>query len=146
MNALEKCVDMLVAIVIMFLVPLLFYSAGNHILQAVSAGEVCENFLKRVSTSGEITLPVWKELEEALGRFGCEEFRVRRKYTFWEPGVESGSAVERSYFEEKVALLEQMRTEGAVGLHKGDSLRVTVYIDDIPTVYYGIVRNEGTAE
>ena len=146
MNALEKCVDMLVAVVIMFFVPLLFYSAGNHILQSVSAGEVCENFLKRVSTSGEITLPVWKELEEGLSRFGCEDFRVRRKYTVWEPGEERGSAVERSYFEEKDALLEQMRTEGSVGLHKGDSLRVTFYMDDIPTVYYGIVRNEGAAE
>ncbi len=146
MNALEKWLDMLIAIVIMFLIPLLFYGGSSQILRSMSAGAVCENFLKRVSTAGEIALPVWKELEDALKRFGCEEFEVRREYTLWEPAEEMGSVVAQRYCEEKTALLEEILKEGTVVLHKGDRLRVIFYIEDIPTVYYDVIRSEGKAE
>ena len=146
MNALEKCLDMLVAIVILFLVPLLFYGGSSQILRSMSAGTVCENFLRRVSTAGEITLPVWKELEDSLERFGCEEFKVRREYTLWEPEEETGGVVGNRYSEEKDDLLEEIQTEGTAVLHKGDRLQVTFYIDDIPTVYYDVIRSEGKAE
>lgn len=143
MNAFEKCVDMLVAIGILFLIPLLFYSGGSRILQSMSAGTACENFLKRVCTAGEITLPVWKELEHALERYGCDRFGLRREFTLWEPAEENGSVTEQRYIVEQEQLLEQIRTESAVGLHKGDKLRVIFYIDDFPTVYYDVVRSEG---
>ncbi len=146
MNALEKCLDMLIAIMIMFLIPLLFYSGGSRIVRALSAGAACENFLKRVCTAGEITFPVWKELEAALEEYGCDEFGVRREYTLWEPGEEIGSVVAQRYSEEKDTLLEQIRAEDTVVLHKGDRLRVTFYIDNIPTIYYDVIRSEGKEE
>ena len=48
MNAFEKSLDMLVAIVILFLIPVLFYAGRSRALRSMSAGAVCENFLKRV--------------------------------------------------------------------------------------------------
>ena len=146
MNALEKCLDMLVAIAIMFLIPLLFYEGSSRVLCSVSAGAACQNFLKRISTSGEITLPVWKELEDTLERFGCDTFGLRREYLLWKPGAEPGSVAEQYYIEEKDALLQRIRTEGKVGLHQGDRLRVIFYVNDFPTVYYDVVRSEGKAE
>lgn len=143
MNALEKCLDMLIAIVIMFLIPLLFYSGGRQIMRSLSAGAACENFLKRVCTTGEITLPVWKELKVALEQYGCEEFGIRREYTLWEPGEEIDSVTEQCYIEEDETLLERIRTGDRVSLHKGDKLRVIFYINDFPTVYYDVVRSEG---
>lgn len=144
MNALEKCMDMLLAVTILFFIPLLFYSGGSRIIRSLSAGAACENFLKRVCTAGEITWPVWKELETALERYGCDEYELRRKYTLWEPGEKPGDVTEQCYTEEEEKLLETIRTEGVVSLHKGDKLRVICYIDDFPTVYYGVVRSEGT--
>ena len=146
MNALEKCVDMLIVIIIFFLLPLLFYGENTRMLHSMSAGAACESFLKRVSTSGEITLPVWKELEDLLEQFNCKKYEVQRTYTLWEPGTEIDSVVERCYSEEKETLVERIRTEGTVKLHKGDRLRVTFYIDEFPTVYYDVVRSEGNAE
>lgn len=146
MNALEKCFDMFITIAILFLIPLLFYSGSSEILCSVAAGAACENFLKRVSTTGEITLPVWKELENSLERFGCEEFLVRREFTLWEPATEIGSVSEQRYSMEKDDLLDQIYAEGVVGMHKGDRLQVTVYIDDCLAVYYGVIRSEGKIE
>lgn len=146
MNALEKCLDMLIAIVILFLMPLLFYGGNSRVLCSVSAGEACESFLKRVSTSGEITLPVWKELEDTLERFGCDISGLCREYTLWEPGTEPGSVAEQYYIEEKDVLLQRIRTEGEVRLHQGDRLKVTFYINDSPTVYYDVIRSEGKTE
>lgn len=143
MNALEKCVDMLVAIGILFLIPLLFYSGGSRILQSVSARAACENFLRRICTAGEITLPVWSELEYALERNGWIEFGVRREYALWEPGEESGSVTEQHYFEDTSQLAKRIRETGAVELHKGDRIRVICYINDFPTVCYDVVRSEG---
>ena len=143
MNAMEKCVDMIIAIVILFLLPLLFYSGGCRIVRSVSVGTVCEEFLKRVSTAGEITPPVWRSLEEALEQYGCEQFGVRREYTLWEPGEALGSVTEQRYIEEKEDLSERIRSEGTLSLHKGDSLRVICYMDGFPTVYYDVVRSEG---
>lgn len=146
MNALEKCLDMLVAVAIMFLIPLLFYGESSRMLHSMSVGTACEVFLKRVSTAGEITMPVWKELEDALQRFGCERFCMWREYTLWEPGEKTGSVIAQCYREENSILLEQMREEGRVSLHKGDTLQLIIYMDDMPTMYYDIVRSEGKAE
>lgn len=143
MNALEKCLDMLLAIAIMFLLPLLFYYGETKMLRAVSVESACETFLKRVCTAGEITQPVWKELEAALEQYGCEEFGVRREYVLWEPGEETGSITERCYIEEEEMLLEKIRANEVVSLHTGDKLRVICYMDAFPTVYYGVVRSEG---
>lgn len=146
MNALEKCLDMLMAIVIMFLLPLLFYGGNSRVLRSVSAGAACENFLQRVSTAGTITLPVWKELEDSLERFNCDTFELSREYTLWEPGAEMGCVTEQSYIDEKETLLQEIQTEGFVGLHRGDRLQVTFYTDGFPTVYYSVVRSEGKTE
>ena len=146
MNALEKCLDMLIAIAVLFLIPLLFYGGSVGVLRSMSAGTACENFLKRVSTAGEITMPVWKELEDTMGRFGCDTFELCREYTLWEPGSESGSVLKQCYVEETETLLQQIRNEGTVDLHQGDRLRVTFYINDFPMVYYDVIRSEGKAE
>ena len=146
MNAFEKVFDMLVTVAILFLMPLLFYDGGSRVLCSVSAGEACENFFKRVSTSGEITLPVWKELQESLERFGCDAFEIQREYALWEPGEVQGSVVEQRYSIGQEELWEQIQTEGRVSLHKGDKLRMIVYVNNIPTVYYDIIRSEGKTE
>lgn len=146
MNALEKCLDMLVAIAIMFLIPVLFYSGMSRIVRSLSSGAACESFLKRVCTSGELTFPVWNELETVLDQCGCDSFEIRREYTLWEPGVETGSVTELCYIDEEEILLEKIRAEGTVRLHKGDKLRVIFFLDDLPAVYYDIVRSEGNVK
>ena len=58
MNALEKVVDVLVSCLLLFLVPLVYYGGRTRVSQAILAGQAGENFLRRVSTAGEITLQI----------------------------------------------------------------------------------------
>lgn len=146
MNALEKCLDMLLAVGIMFLLPLLFYSGGNRSLRTVFAGQACETFLRRVSTAGEITFPVWKELESALDRYGCDDFELCREYTLWEPGEVKGTVTEQYYIEGKEQLSELICTEGSAGLHKGDKLSLFFYINGFTMMCTDVVRSEGKVQ
>ncbi len=144
MNALEKVVDLLVAVILLFLVPLLYYSGGTRVSQAILAGQAGENFIKRVSVAGEITLPVWSELEDALRQYGCEQFELQRERRLYEPIGENGEVEERVYTEYKAGVEEHLNETGRIRLHKGDLIKLTLYIHDIPTVYYGTVRTGAT--
>lgn len=144
MNALERMVDLLVAILLLFLLPVFYYGSGKRVSEAVLVGQVGENFLRRVSTAGEITLPVWMELEEALTRYGCDTFTLQRERRLYEPTGEHGKVEERCYTVEKQEIVEQMTGEGRSRLQAGDRLWLTVYVNDIPTVYFGYVRTGGT--
>jgi len=138
-NALEKVVDLLAAVVLLFLVPLLFYGGIRNVSRAMLAGQAGEAFLKRVGTAGEITLPVWEELEQALERYGCDGFEVRRERVLFEP-LESGVTVERSDTLRQEELLEQLEMTGACRLLKEDRIWLTIYVNDVPTVYFTKVR------
>ena len=145
MNALEKIVDLLAAITVMFLVPLLYYGSGKCVSQAMLSGQAGENFLARISTAGEITLPVLEELEHALLSCGCSRFDVQRQRRLFEPSTVEGDVIERIYTEEKEKMLERIHREGRLRLQKGDLVRLIVYVNDIPTMYSGCIRT-GAAE
>lgn len=144
MNAWEKTVDVLIAVLLLFLIPLLYYGGGIRVSRAVLAGQASETFLRRVSTSGEITLPVWKELEDALTRYGCDGFELQRERVLYEPTGESGTVTECIYSENKAALFHQVLRAGKSRLQRGDRLYLTVTLDGIPTVYYDSVRTGAT--
>lgn len=144
MNGIEKMVDLLAAIVLLFLVPLLYYGSGTAISQTMLAGQAGENFLRRIGTSGEISLPVWLELETMLERYGCDEFELQRERSLYEPVQEQNGVVAESvYTEQKEEIREQVWEEGSYRLQKGDRMRLTLYINDIPTVYFSRVRTGG---
>ncbi len=146
MNAFEKLVDMLIAIALLFLLPLLYYSGGTHIAQAMLSGQATENFLMRISTAGEITLPVWSELEDSLSRYGCDTFDIKRERRLFEPTGEQGTIEERIYTVYKESLWEQVKIEGKSRLLKGDKVQITIYNNGIPSVYCEFVRTGALGE
>lgn len=140
MNALEKLVDVLTAVILMFLVPLLYYGGGRNISRTVFAGQAGENFLKQISTAGEITLPVWEELEKALEGCGCDGFEVQRKRILFEPASEEGNVIERVERLCTEDLTEQIREKGKIRLLKGDRILLTIYVNGFPTVHFTRIR------
>lgn len=146
MNAFEKIVDMLLAILLIFFLPILYYNGGKQISQAMLSGQAVENFFVRISTAGEITLAVWDELEDSLSRYGCDTFDLMRERRLFEPLDSSGTVAERFYTKYKESLLEQVKAEGKCRLQKGDKVQVTVYNNGIPTVYCESVRTGAISE
>jgi len=140
MNALEKVVDLLVMIIILFMIPLLYYSGGEQITEAMLAGQIGENFLKRVSTAGKITLPVWTELENTLAEVGVTGFSLRQERRLIEPIDENGTLAECVYTKDERELQKQISETGDFFLQNGDRLWLTLYVNEIPTVYYESVR------
>lgn len=140
MNALEKVVDVLVSCILMFLVPLLYYGGRTRVSQAILAGQAGENFFRRVSTAGEITLPVWQELERTLFQCGCSRYEIRRVRTLYEPEGEEGAVTEKEYTAEKEKLYGSIMAKGKSRLQNGDQLWLTLYVNELPTVYFMSVR------
>ena len=140
MNALEKVVDLLAATVLLFLLPLLYYGSGKTVSQAVLAGQAGEVFLKRISTAGEITLPVWKDLERNLLQCGCESYDFRRERVLYRRVEETGEVMEQVNTAEKEKLYQQITETGESNLLSGDRLWLTLYVNEIPAVYFSVVR------
>lgn len=143
MNALEKTVDLLFSITILFLIPLLYYGSGKRVSEALLAGQAGEHFLRCVGTAGEITQPVWKELERALEQIGCDEFSLRRERFLYEPYGEDGEISECSYSKETEEIVKQLEESGKVLLQAGDRLWLTIVVNQVPAVYFGGVRTGG---
>lgn len=144
MNALEKWVDLLMTIVLLFLLPLLYYGSGRNVSAAILAGQAGENFLKRVSTAGEVTLPVWQELETALRRYGCRGFELQRERDLFEPVDLSGNVAEYTYTEDTTGIKRKLEENGCYRLLYGDRIKLVLYCTDIPTVYVTSVRTGAT--
>lgn len=140
MNALEKIMDLVVAILLLFVIPLLYYGSCTHISKTVLAGQAVEIFLRKVATEGEITLPVWMELEMSLERCSNTTFTLERERVLYEPENETGSVERRIYMKSKEELLEEIGKEGKCRLIKGDKIRVVLETEGVPAVYYDIVR------
>ena len=142
MNALEKIVDLLAAVCILFLIPLLYYGSGKRIAQTMLAEQASEAFLNQISTAGEITLPVWTEFEHAVEQFGCETIEILRERRLFEP-IGEGVA-ERVYTEASTDLLTKIDAEGTCYLQKDDRIKLTLYINEVPFVFYETVRTGAT--
>ncbi len=143
MNALEKIVDLLAAACCLFLLPILLYGSGKRVCQAMFAGQAGEQFLNTISTSGEITLPVWLQFEHSLECFGCDGFWLQRERYVFEPGTEDGSVVERVYLKGREELLAEIQKEGSSRLRKGDRITLTLYVNEFPMVYSECIRTGG---
>ena len=146
MNALEKLVDVLIAVVLLFFLPILYYGSGKQVSGVILAGQAGENFLNRISTAGEITLPVWNELEDTLENFGCDRFELSRERYLFEPDRETGGVVRRLYVESAETLLEQMQEKDRTCLLKGDCIKLTIYYNEVPMLYYDYVRTGATEQ
>lgn len=144
MNALEKWVDLFLTVVLLFLFPLLYYGSGKTVSVAILAGQAGENFLKRISTAGEITLPVWKELETALNRYGCDGFELQRERDLYEPVDLAGTVAEFTYTEDDDEIKNALRKNGCYRLLYRDRIKLVLYCADIPTVYTTSVRTGAT--
>ncbi len=144
MNGLEKVVDLLAAVFLLFLAPLLYYGRGTAVSQTMLVGQAGENFLQRISTAGEITLPVWQEFENAMERYGCDKYEFQRERSLYEPVQGQSGVAERIYTEKKESLKRQVWEEGIYRLQKGDRIRLILYVNEIPAVYFGRVRTGAT--
>ncbi len=142
MNALEKVFDLLTALTVLFLVPALYYFGGMKMSCTMLAGQTVESFMKRVSTAGEITLPVWMELEEKLNEFGCTEVSLRRERTLYEPVPGKREVLERIYIINTDEMLMQMSETGTSKLRRGDELWLSMDINKVPSVYHETIRSE----
>lgn len=140
MNALEKAVDFIAACLLLFLLPLLYYEGRNKVSQAILAGQTGENFLKRVTTAGKITLPVWEELERTLFRCGCIKYEVCCIRTLYEPAGEEGGVTAKEYRADTKRIRECIMTKGACELQNGDKLWLTLYVNEVPALYFMPVR------
>lgn len=139
MNGVEKVVDLLMAIGLMFLVPLLYYESVTNGMQAVFAGEAGERFLKQVSVAGEISEAVLADLEQELFCYGCERYELTRLRTLYEPDEENGVKKIESVADWRT-LAAQIEENGSSCLQKGDKLWLTLYVNEIPAVYFATVR------
>ena len=140
MNALEKVVDLLTVIVILFFLPLLFYNGKQRNLETIMVGQRGKYFLNHVSVQGQITLPVWNELERQLAAYGCTEFSLYRERSVYEPTGNPGEIREKTYRLEKEEIEKQLREQGTCLLQKGDRLCLTLYKNQIPVKYYEYIR------
>lgn len=139
MNALEKMVDVITVMILMFLLPILYYGGRHQVSETVMAGQTAKSFLKRVSTAGEITEPVWKELEQALERFGCTEYELERERRLYEP-AEDGRVWERTCCIGKEEIESELAGRGRCLLQKGDRLCLVLYREGVPVIYCENVR------
>lgn len=140
MNTLEKIIDLLAAVGLLFLIPLIYYESGKRVSQAMLVGQAGECFLNTISVAGEITLPVWMQFEDSMKQFGCDEFELQRERYVFEPDGERGIVVERIYTKKKETLLKQILEEGSSSLRKGDRVTLTLYVNEIPMVYSENIR------
>ena len=139
MNALEKMIDVITVTVLMFLLPILYYGGRHQVAETVMAGQISKSFLKRVSTAGEITYPVWKELEQALKRYGCTAYELERERKLYEP-AENGAVWERTYCIGKEEIESELSEQGRCLLQKGDRLCLVLYREGVPVIYCENVR------
>ncbi len=140
MNALEKVVDLLTVVCLMFLIPMLYYRSGSVMVRTTLMGEACEMFLRRVSTAGEITGGVWQELTRELTEYGDGNFELTRLRVLYEPDG-AGGIQRREYMENKESISARIETDGKETLLQGDRLWLTVYVQGVPAVYSETVRN-----
>lgn len=143
MNALEKVVDIVTVIILMFLLPILYYGSKHQVAETVMTGQIGKNFLKRVSTMGEITIPVWCDLERELKCYGCTEFELERQRKLYEP-LEDGTVWERTYCIRKEEIEKELEEQGRCLLQKGDRIRLVLHREGIPMIYYENVRTGAT--
>ncbi|MBQ9767627.1 MAG: hypothetical protein IJW37_05960 [Lachnospiraceae bacterium] len=139
MNGAEKLIDLLTAVCLLFLVPLFYYRSVTIGMQAILAGEAGERFLKQVSVSGEITEAVLKAFERELAQYGCENYEMIRLRTLYEPDGEAGVR-KAEYVADKAGLCAEIAETGSSRLQKGDKLRLTLYVNEVPAVYFVTVR------
>lgn len=107
--------------------------------ETVMACQTGKSFLKRISTAGEITVPVWRELKRELEHYGCTEFELERERRLYEP-AEDGTVWERTYCIEKEEIEECLAEQGRCLLHKGDRIRLVLYRGSMPMIYYENIR------
>jgi len=139
MNGLEKVVDLLVAVCLLFLTPLLYYEGVRNSIENAILKEAGERFLRRVSTAGEITEAVLKQLEWELWQCGCENYELVRERTLYEPEEEAGVR-KVEVIEDKKEIYMQVEEAGASKLQRGDKLWLTIYTRGVPSMYFETVR------
>lgn len=143
MNALEKTVDLVTAVIILFLIPLFYYGGGRQVSQTLLAGQAGERFLRVVGTTGEITLPVWRELEHTLEGIGCDGFELKRERFLFEPYGEEGEIAECGYVKGTEEIRNRLEEAGYFPLQAGDRLWLTIVVNRTPAVYFHSVRTGG---
>lgn len=142
MNAMEKVVDLLLCIGLIFLMPLLYFDSQRCTSQAILAGQMAESFLGRVSVEGELTEQTWEQLERTLWGLGCKQYEIQREYCLYEPG-EDGTVLESVHRLETEDIRGELETKGYVRLRKGDTVRILLYCNEIPAMYSTVIRTGG---
>lgn len=139
MNALEKLTDLFAACILLFMLPLLYYNEKMYLVQEMTAGKICEEFLSRCSLFGEIREEYLEDLERGLSACGCIKYEIcgeRTVYLYGEGGVIMQYIKKDTDF-----FISRVREQKDIALIPGDFLSVTVYFHQTPTVYSIIVRS-----
>ncbi len=139
MNALEKLVDLLAAIALLFLIPLLYFEGVNRGAKAEAMGRGGEWLLQRISTAGVITEPVLREWERMLSADLCDGYELVFVRTLYEK--QGDAVVKREYVTDVAKLREDAEGEVICSLLRGDRLYLTVFNNKIPAIHYATVRS-----
>lgn len=142
MNAMEKTVDLLLCIGILFLMPLLYFDSQKHTLQAILLGQTAEAFLSQVSTEGEITAHAWTETERILLELGCGKYEIEREFYLYEPG-DDGEVLETVHWLTMEDIVERLEAKGTLRLQKGDTVHLLLYCGEVPAEYSTVIRTGG---
>lgn len=144
MNALEKVVDILVTIVIMFLVPILFFRGQYRMIKAVSTGQYAESFLQRSSTQGKIPETHLYQLFQYFSSQSCEEISLKRIRTLSLPGELGVKSVRVT--SDTNALFHEINRYKKISLIKGDILILSFRMDGCPVCYTEVIRRSGNLQ
>lgn len=142
MNAMEKAIDLLLCIGILFLIPLLYFDSQRRTLQAIFVGQTAEMFLNRVSVEGEITVHAITELERMLHELGNVQYEIQREYYLYEPG-DRDKVLETVHRMGTEDIVEELEMNGGVWLRKGDTIRLLLYCGEVPVMYSTSIRTGG---
>ena len=71
---------------------------------------------------------------------GCKRFDILRVGTLFEAEGEEGAVTEKEYTADKEKIYGSVMTNGTSRLQNGDQLWLTLYVNELPTVYFMSVR------
>lgn len=126
LNALEKIVDLCVALLLMFGLPLLYFN-GQNIVEKNLAAEACsKEFLEQISACGELTGERWREYNELIASGGGTNCRLEVERKLWLPGN-----IRKTYVKSSEEVLEELGKNHTIRFMAGDKVQLSMAINGV---------------
>ncbi len=146
MNIYEKLMDMLIAICIMILFPVIYYNHKCELLQYEGIQRKMEDLIDTITTHGYLSLTMYEQFytsidtsKDALSiRLEYEEFRMEPEYAATKPPTFTGKVLKYSYVVTEEEIRKELYEKGLFHLSAGGFIKVTVtFLKDNHTIYSG---------